>query len=237
MDALAPWHYHRSMYVIIAGGGALGRELAEALIARRHDVVVIDRDKNTCEAIYSQLGAVTVLGDATDLHVLQDAGAERASLLVTVMPNDADNIACTLLARTLGVERIIARLRDNAYAAAYEAAGADHLIRTTHLLRNQVVLYIEHPVVNEIVMIGDDAAQIFSVSVPPTAWCIGRSAASIAAERKFPEGCLLIGIRRKGVRELVIPRGETRIRTGDTVLVIAGNADIDRAVAVLTRKG
>jgi trk system potassium uptake protein TrkA len=224
-------------YIIVAGGGALGREVTAALLSRRHDVVVIDRDKHTCDTIYAELGAVTVHGSATDLHVLADAGGERATLLITAMPSDADNIACALLGRSLGIERIIGRLRDTSYAPAYEVAGVTHLIRATHMLRNQVVLHVEHPKVEEIVNIGESAAQIFSVRVPQDGWCAGRSVSEIAAERKFPRDCLLIGLRRVGSSALEIPRGDSCVQTGDAVMMIAPDHSIEQAVALLTRAG
>ncbi|PRP95859.1 Trk system potassium uptake protein TrkA [Enhygromyxa salina] len=225
------------MYVIIAGGGALGREVATALIDRRHDVVVVDHDKYACDSIYAEIGAVTVHGGATNLHVLRDAGGERAALLITAMPSDADNIACALLGRSLGIERIIGRLRDVSYASAYEVAGVTHLIRSTRMLCNQVVLHVEHPSVEEIVSIGDDAAQIFSVPVLAGSWCAGRRVSEIATNRKFPRDCLLIGLRRAGSTSLEIPRGDTCVGVGDSILAIAAGGDIDRAVAILTRKG
>lgn len=223
------------MYVIIAGGGALGREVATVLLERHHDVVVIERDKSTCDAIYAEIGAVSVHGSATNLHVLRDAGGERAALLITAMPSDADNIACALIARSLGVERVIGRMRDASYEAAYEAAGVNHLIRATRMLRNQVVLHVEHPQVEEIIAIGEDAAQIFSVRVPKGGVCAGRSVSEIAAKPKFPRDCLLIGLRRAGSRALEIPRGDTCLHAGDSVMVIAAGGDIERAVALLVR--
>ena len=224
------------MYVIVAGGGALGREVATALLERRHDVVVIDSHKRTCDAIYAELGAVSVHGSATNLHVLREAGGERADLLITAMPSDADNIACALLGRSLGVERVIGRLRDASYQEAYEVAGFTHLVQTTHLVRKQIVLHIDHPQVEEIVALADDAAQIFSVRVPAGGGCAGRRVADIAAERKFPRSCLLIGLRRGGTGPLEIPRGDTQVRAGDSVMIIAAGGDIEKAVALIIKR-
>ncbi|NVB36625.1 TrkA family potassium uptake protein [Pseudenhygromyxa sp. WMMC2535] len=225
------------MYVLIAGGGALGREVAASLTARGHDVVVIDRLESVCATLYAELGVVAVKGNATDLHVLRDAGAGRADILVTALNVDADNIACALLGRSLGIERVIGRLRDASYEAAFRAAGVSHLIRATQLLRNQVVLHVEHPQVEEIVSVGDPHTHIVSVRVPAGAWCVGKSVAELAADRRFPEDCLLVGLRRQGETGIHIPRGGSCLRAGDEVLAIAAADRVDKVLAVLTRRG
>ncbi len=48
------------MYVVIAGGGAVGGSLARILVENRHDVVVIEREQRICETI-----AMTVSREGT----------------------------------------------------------------------------------------------------------------------------------------------------------------------------
>jgi trk system potassium uptake protein TrkA len=102
------------MYVIVAGAGVIGIQITQMLLANKHDVVAIDRDANVCEAVYAETGALTIHGNATDLDVLEKAGAKKADAVVCLMHLAADNIACALLAKSLGVPRIIARLRNPA---------------------------------------------------------------------------------------------------------------------------
>ena len=78
------------MHILIAGVGALGRQVAESLVALRHDVVAIDISKSACEAVYAELGVVAVHGSATDVHVLEEAGARKADVVVTAMHSDAE---------------------------------------------------------------------------------------------------------------------------------------------------
>ncbi len=62
------------MYILIAGGGFVGKGLARRLVEHKHDVVLIDRDADVCKDIYARHGAVTVTGNATDIDVLESAG-------------------------------------------------------------------------------------------------------------------------------------------------------------------
>ena len=96
------------MYIVIAGGGAVGQSLARALIAHKHDVVVVDQDRGVCEGIAARTGALVRLGNATDIEVLEEAGLNKADVAVAATPHDADNLAFGVLARYFGVPRVMA---------------------------------------------------------------------------------------------------------------------------------
>ena len=62
------------MRVIVAGAGVVGFQVIKNLVANKHDVVVIDMDREACEAVYSETGAMTIHGSATDIRILEKAG-------------------------------------------------------------------------------------------------------------------------------------------------------------------
>ena len=93
------------MYVVVAGGGIVGKGLAMRLNEARHDVVVIDIDSRVCEDLYARYGLETVNGSATSIDVLEAAGLRKADVAVAAMRNDADILAFPLLAHDFGVPR------------------------------------------------------------------------------------------------------------------------------------
>ena len=66
------------MYIIVAGAGIIGRQITQLLVASKHNVVVLDKDPEICEMVYTETGATTVQGNATDLRTLESAGANPA---------------------------------------------------------------------------------------------------------------------------------------------------------------
>lgn len=223
------------MRVIVAGAGALGREVAGALSRQRHDVVVIDDDKAICETVYAELGVVAVHGNATDLHVLDEAGARKSDVVATLMHLDTDNVACALLAHSLGVEQIIARLRDPLYEDAYREAGVTHVVRATLLLRNQILLHIAHPEVRQIVDVGHHEADLFSIDIPASARVAGMPIREIAAQRGFPRESLIAGISAADQDGMTIPRGDDVVNATDRVFVFCRPSDVEKIVKLLTR--
>jgi trk/ktr system potassium uptake protein len=223
------------MYVIIAGAGLIGRETTIMLTGNKHDVVVIDLDRAVCDKIHAETGAMVVHGSATDIRVLIEAGAGKTDVVIAVMDNDADNISCALLAKSLGVPRIIARLMDPSYEQAYKLAGVTSVVRMADLLLNQIIMEVEQPRVRKIMVLGGGKAQIYAVKIPDQARSIGMAIREITREKRFPKECVFTGIYREEEGEFIFPRGDYMIRGGDTVSLVSTTRYIKPATDFLTK--
>ncbi len=131
------------MYIVIGGGGIAGSALAKSLTDLKHDVVVIEPNKDACEALYAETGAVTVNGSATEIRTLQEAGVDRADVAIACMYRDSDNMSFALLSRSLGVPRIIAKMRDPNYKVAFDAAGVNFVCDMIEMLKTEVLAELE----------------------------------------------------------------------------------------------
>jgi trk system potassium uptake protein TrkA len=222
------------MYVIVAGAGIIGLQITKMLVENKHDVVVIDRDADVCEFVYAETGALTVHGNATDIHILEKAGAVKADAIVCLMHNAADNIACALLAKSLSIPNIVMRLRSPRYEEAYHLAGATSIVRMADLLVNQIIMEIEQPKVRRIMTLGGGEADIYAAKIPEKARCAGMAIKDIAQKRNFPKECLVIGIyREKG--DFLIPRGNTTVGEGDTIFLLSKSQHIKKATDYLSK--
>jgi trk system potassium uptake protein TrkA len=223
------------MYVVIAGGGLLGGSLARRLVENRHDVVVVEREKPVCEQIASRIGALAIHGVATNLDVLDDAGIEKADVAVGALPNDADNLAFALLARNFDVPRIMARMRNPRYEAAYKLAGVTTAINVSGLFVNQLVLQIEQPALRQVATFGGGKAAIVVATVPDGALVHGKTVKDIAQSKNFPEECVIAGIYRKEAEEFIFPRGGIPVLCGDQVFLAADTTHIRKAADFLQK--
>ncbi|MBN1411636.1 MAG: TrkA family potassium uptake protein [Spirochaetales bacterium] len=225
------------MYIIVAGAGTIGQEIAKMLTDNKHNVVVIDKEVDACQKAHAETGALTIVGNATDLSVLEKAGLKNADTLLCLLRLDSDNISCALLGKSLGIPRIIARLHNPHYEESYRLAGVTAVVRVADLLINQILTEIEQPKVQSIITLGKGKVEIFAIKIPPRARSIGMKIKEITQHKKFPNECVFMGIYRESSDEFLVTRGEHAIKTGDTVFLIAKKELIETAAHLLTQTG
>ena len=98
------------MYVLIVGGGKVGLNLTRELVAKGHEVTLIEGDRSLYLRIEQELEHAVQYGDGTELWVLERAGIQRADLVVAVTGDDEDNILiCQVAKEKYLCDRIIAR--------------------------------------------------------------------------------------------------------------------------------
>ncbi len=136
--------------ILICGAGSLGRALAEGLAREGHLVSVVDHDPERLAGLESVADLRTVIGSATSLRTLGEAGAASADVVLAVTASDSANALICGLARRLGAAHAIARMRDGELAEAASTIGLaqlgiDRVISPEALAVEAVVRIISTP--------------------------------------------------------------------------------------------
>ncbi len=77
------------MYLILIGGGNVGIQLAKRLIARKDEVLLLEKDSSQARKLANLLGEEHILvGDGCDLNTQREAGFARADAIVAVTGED-----------------------------------------------------------------------------------------------------------------------------------------------------
>lgn len=103
------------MYIIIIGCGKVGLSLAEQLSDENHDITLVDSSADKLQNLSDDLDVMKVLGNGASISTLQDAGIERADILIAVTGSDELNLLCCLIAKKAGHVSTIARVRNPIY--------------------------------------------------------------------------------------------------------------------------
>ncbi|MGC4086210.1 MAG: NAD-binding protein, partial [Vicinamibacterales bacterium] len=154
------------MKILIVGAGRAGLEVAIQLSRIGHAVTIVDTDAAVTRRAADQFGLVAIVGDATTAEVLDDASIGRMDIVVAMLRRDADNLAVSLLARAGGVERVMVRMRDNAYRSVYANAGIDRVLSETDSITGAITTAVEHDAIRHAMLIGDGAAIAFELTIP-----------------------------------------------------------------------
>jgi trk system potassium uptake protein TrkA len=97
--------------VVVCGAGRVGFETVQRLDGYGHDVTVVERDADRCDAVADEYIATIVQGDASDPDVLEQAGVADADAVAGLTGNSGINLAVCVLAREYNPEaRTVARI-------------------------------------------------------------------------------------------------------------------------------
>lgn len=221
------------MTILIVGAGRAGLEVAIQLSRIGHRVTIVDTDAAVTRRAAEQFGLVAIVGDATTADVLDDAAIGRMDIVVAMLRRDADNLAVSLLARAAGVERVMVRMRDNAYRLVYAKAGIDRVLSETDLITGAITTAVEHAAVRHAMLIGDGAAIAFELTIPAGSVGAGRTVMELAARPDFPKSGVFAALYREG-GGVEAPRGSSVVDAGTTVLLVAQRKDVSSAITALT---
>jgi trk system potassium uptake protein TrkA len=223
------------MKVVVVGGGRSGTDLSARLSRAGHTVTLIDRDKAVAGRAFEQFGIATLIGDATDALVLREAEVEQADVLAALLRRDADNLAIALLAREIGVKRVMVRMRDPAYRAVYKSAGVQEVLSEIDVLVGALMTAVEHPQVSRSMVLGRGGSVAFELHIPEHAAVAGKTVKDIASDPRFPRSCVFAGVG--GSDGLITaPRGDSLVLGGSSVIVVAHETDIAGAAEFLTER-
>ena len=126
--------------VMIIGASRIARKAASDL-EKHLNIKIIERDKNKCEELAADLNSTLIInGDGTDVNLLIDEGIKRMDAFLALTGNSETNILSCLLAKNLGVKKVIAEIENVDFIDIADRIGIDtiinkKLISASHLHR------------------------------------------------------------------------------------------------------
>jgi trk system potassium uptake protein TrkA len=220
------------MYVLVAGGGKVGSNLARTLIRSGHEVTMIEQRDGRFAQLEAEFEHQVHKGDATEMYVLERAGIERPpDIVVAVTGDDEDNVViCQLARECYGAHNVIARVNDPRNQPYFDLLGISPTVSATA----SIMALIEHEVpahgLIHLLELRKENLEIVEITVGDRAACAGKKIGQVA----FPEGSRVISVVRDGKAE--VPDEALRLESGDSVLAILEPGKEDELRRVLARE-
>lgn len=205
------------MEIVLIGGGDVGEAIASSL-AENHSVTVVELDAGRADELMYTLDVRAIAGDGTDPDVLHRAEIESAELLASVTNDDRANIIAAATAKALTDVFTIARVKDSKYLRTWEqhqgAFGVDYLVATNILAAEAITRVVGLPTALDSDLFAGGLVHMAEFQITDDSPVSGYTVAEVD---RF-DSLTFAAILRND--EVEIPTGNTRIESGDRVVVI-----------------
>ena len=202
---------------MIVGGGVVGFTVAQGLVDEGWKVTLVESNRARCEQIAPRLNGLVIHGDGSDMTLLEEEQAENMSVLIAVTSKDEKNLLVSLMAKNLGVPRIVTRAVRLANEKMFERLGIDvvmsahgaairSVLRDVIDPRNQIRAELEH---------GD--VHVIEIELP-------EHFPPIEIQQLRFTYFAIIGAVVRG-RRIIIARGGTELTPGDHLFVFCSQED------------
>ncbi len=218
------------MYVVLAGGGKVGRFIALDLLEAGHAVAVIEPVAGRCDDLLPNDNVLVIRGDATDVRYLEETRLERADVFVaTTGADDANFVACQLARNTFGVRRIISRVNKPRNEELFKRLDIE-AVSTTSLISRLIREQLTVGDLIHLTTLRAGKANLVEIDIPSD---IAHNLNRIG-DLELPEDSVIVAVFRED--DIVIPRGATRLRPADQVIALTTpEAEEDLRGAVLSQ--
>lgn len=220
------------MKILIAGAGEVGFELSKILSEEEHDVTVLDQRQSCLQRVIENLDVLTVQGNATSPHSLVEAGAKQVDMMVAVTSVDEVNIIASMMAKRLGVKRVIARVRNDELSRADapippSELGIDVLIHPEESAANEIHQLVKRASASDLVFLAEDRLQMVGIRIEEGSEISNKPLSELNGLLEDID-FRVVAISRRG--STIIPRGNNRLMPLDHAFLITKTEYVKRLI-------
>lgn len=226
------------MKIVIIGAGEIGYDLASVLSTEKHDVTVMDREKEPLSRVSDSLDVLTLEGNATSVKDLVKANVGDADILISVTSVDEVNMISGMIGKRLGAKMVIARIRSDEFSdekapLTPSDLGIDVMIHPELSAAHEIAQLLKRSSASDVINLAGDRMQLIGIRLEKNSPLIGKTLneyAALHSDLTFR----VVAIGRRG--RTIIPNGSVKLLNYDQVFVLAETKDINSVVKTTGKK-
>lgn len=219
------------MRIVVAGGRTQADFLIGTLVKKKHKLIVINDDQQYCDYLATTHRIPVIFGDPSKYFVLDEAGIQDFDVLVALTHRDADNLAiCQYAKRCFGVKKVICSVANPKNAELFKELGVNTVISSTHMVAQYIAQATNIENFIKTMSIEDEKVIITEAVVESSYNCVNKKLMDITLPANTIIGCII----RKSA-DMIVPTGNTEIRTGDKLLILSSPENQKKAMAAITK--
>ena len=207
--------------VMIMGGGRIAYYLYKLLTSMNMNIKIIEINKERCYDLSEALhNALIINSDGTEEEVLLSENIQNMDSFVAVTGIDEQNLMSSLIARKMGVKKVVTKISRTNYIDIVRDLGIDCIITPKFITTNQILKYARGNAVESLLKIAGGNVEILEFIVDKNSDLINKAIKNIG----IVDNTLIATIVRK--HEVVVPHGDDIIKRGDRIIVITKHKNI-----------
>ncbi|MBQ9859380.1 MAG: Trk system potassium transporter TrkA [Clostridia bacterium] len=217
------------MNIIVVGGGKIGTTTIASLVAEGHDVTAIDHNSEVLTELTNVYDVIGVMGNGADCETLEEAGVDKAELVVAVTDSDEVNMLCCFMARQMGAAHTIARIRnpeynDRSLSTMKQHTGLSMAINPERLAAEELYRILRLPSAVKIETFSRRKFEMIEIILKEDSPFVGVPLSELRSQFKAK---FLICVVQRG-ESVFIPDGAFVLQGGDKVGLTASPAEIQK---------
>lgn len=220
--------------IMIAGGGNIGQRLAIEL-ENTHQVKIIEHNEDRCIYLSETLNKTIVLsGDASNKEMLLDENIEGTDVFCAVTNDDEANIMASMLAKRLGVKKVMTLINNPDYVDLIQGGEIDIAISPQQATLGSLLAHVRRGDVVNVHRLRRGAAEAIEAIAHGdhrSSKVVGRRLDEIS----LPDGCTIGAIVRHN--EVLIAHDHIRVQPDDHVIMFLVDKGKIREVEKLFQVG
>ncbi|MBQ7877749.1 MAG: Trk system potassium transporter TrkA [Bacteroidales bacterium] len=230
------------MKIVIAGAGEVGSHLAKMLSNESNDITVIDSDQERLDALGAIADVVTVEGNPSTIHTLQEAGTADADLFIAVNPSDSQdvNIVSAMLAKKLGSKKVTARINNEEYLSyenkyLFTEIGIDLLFYPEKIAAGEIADLLKRTASTDSMDFARGKLQMAVFKLEEESSLLGMNMAEFS-QHAAEDGMnyRVVAIARNN--QTIIPKFDTKFKYHDLVFIISKREGMDVLMKYIGKK-
>ena len=213
------------MRIVIVGIGKVGLALTEQL-SMENNVTIIDSNPKLVDRIINVHDVMGICGNGASYEVQLEADCGKADLLIAATSSDEINILACLVAKKLGVDHTIARIRNPEYEKQLqfmrEDLGLTMSINPEKATAREIARVLRFPSAIKVESFSKGRLELVEYRVPVDSILTGASLAELY--RKLGVRVLVCAVSRG--HETIIPAGDFVLEAGDKIHVTSSPAEL-----------
>ena len=215
------------MRIVIVGAGKVGIALTRHL-AVENRVTVIDQNPHLVENIINIYDVMGVCGNGASYDVQKEAEVEHADLLIATTSSDEINILTCLVAKKLGVQHTIARVRNPEYGRQLRfmrsELGLSMAVNPEKATAHEIARVLRFPAAMKLESFSKGRLELVEYRVAERTALDGIRLSELY--QSFKVRILICAVARQG--ETIIPSGEFTLRAGDKIYLTAAPRELEK---------